>query len=204
MSNNVGQQIGASAKDALGAVSSLALNPVGGLEPAYSALGPARALGAGAALCVIFALVGALGVAIGSERLMMLFGMMMGVEKPNSFTLFLRAFLSMLVLPAAMVGASFGARKVLSGKGPLAADLFTVGAALTPLGIALLLSSFLGVGNYELSMLLMLFAATYLVLMLFAGLTRLGGLTERAAAPAVPIVFVVSLYICKVVFAAMI
>ncbi len=204
MSNNVGQQIGASAKDALGAVSSLALNPVGGLEPAYSALGPARALGAGAALCVIFALVGALGVAIGSERLMMLFGMMMGVEKPNSFTLFLRAFLSMLVLPAAMVGASFGARKVLSGKGPLAADLFTVGAALTPLGIALLLSSFLGVGNYELSMLLMLFAATYFVLMLFAGLTRLGGLTERAAAPAVPIVFVVSLYICKVVFAAMI
>jgi len=135
---------------------------------------------------------------------MMLFGMMMGVEKPNSFTLFLRAFLSMLVLPAAMVGASFGARKVLSGKGPLAADLFTVGAALTPLGIALLLSSFLGVGNYELSMLLMLFAATYFVLMLFAGLTRLGGLTERAAAPAVPIVFVVSLYICKVVFAAMI
>jgi len=204
MSNNVGQQIGASAKDALGAVSSLALNPVGGLESAYSALGPARALGAGAALCVIFALVGALGVAIGSERLMMLFGMMMGVEKPNSFTLFLRAFLSMLVLPAAMVGASFGARKVLSGKGPLAADLFTVGAALTPLGIALLLSSFLGVGNYELSMLLMLFAATYFVLMLFAGLTRLGGLTERAAAPAVPIVFVVSLYICKVVFAAMI
>lgn len=204
MSNNVGQQIGASAKDALGAVSSLALNPVGGLEPAYSALGPARALGAGAALCVIFALVGALGVAIGSERLMMLFGMMMGVEKPNSFTLFLRAFLSMLVLPAAMVGASFGARKVLSGKGPLAADLFTVGAALTPLGIAMLLSSFLGVGNYELSMLLMLFAATYFVLMLFAGLTRLGGLTERAAAPAVPIVFVVSLYICKVVFAAMI
>jgi len=204
MSNNVGQQIGASAKDALGAVSSLALNPVGGLEPAYSALGPARALGAGAALCVIFALVGALGVAIGSERLMMLFGMMMGVEKPNSFTLFLRAFLSMLVLPEAMVGASFGARKVLSGKGPLAADLFTVGAALTPLGIALLLSSFLGVGNYELSMLLMLFAATYFVLMLFAGLTRLGGLTERAAAPAVPIVFVVSLYICKVVFAAMI
>ncbi|PYT36054.1 MAG: hypothetical protein DMF52_08705 [Acidobacteria bacterium] len=204
MSNNVGQQIGASAKDALGAVSSLALNPVGGLEPAYSALGPARALGAGAALCVIFALVGALGVAIGSERLMMLFGMMMGVEKPNSFTLFLRAFISMLVLPAAMVGASFGARKVLSGKGPLAADLFTVGAALTPLGIALLLSSFLGVGNYELSMLLMLFAATYFVLMLFAGLTRLGGLTERAAAPAVPIVFVVSLYICKVVFAAMI
>jgi len=204
MSNNVGQQIGASAKDALGAVSSLALNPVGGLEPAYSALGPARALGAGAALCVIFALVGALGVAIGSERLMMLFGMMMGVEKPNSFTLFLRAFLSMLILPAAMVGASFGARKVLSGKGPLAADLFTVGAALTPLGIALLLSSFLGVGNYELSMLLMLFAATYFVLMLFAGLTRLGGLTERAAAPAVPIVFVVSLYICKVVFAAMI
>jgi hypothetical protein len=132
---------------------------------------------------------------------MMTFGF--GLMESNGFTIFVKTLFSMLVLPAAMVGASFGARKVLSGNGPLAADLFTVGAALTPLGIALLLSSFLGLGNFELSTLLMLFASTYLVLMLFAGLTRLGGLTEKAAAPAVPIVFVVSLYICKVVFSSM-
>jgi len=201
MANNVGEQIGASAKDALGAVSALALNPVGGLSPAYAALGPTRALGAGAALCVIFALLGALGAMIGSERFMMMFGF--GLMESNAFTIFVKTLFSMLVLPAAMVGACFGARKVASGSGPLAADLFTVGAALTPLGIALLLTSFLGLGNYELAMFLMLVASTYLVLMLFAGLTRLGGLTEKAAAPAVPIVFVVSLYICKVVFASM-
>jgi hypothetical protein len=201
MANNVGEQIGASAKDALGAVSSLALNPVGGLSSAYTALGPDRALGAGAALCIIFALMGAIGGAIGSERLMMTFGL--GLMDSNGFTIFLKTFISLLVLPAAMIGASFGSRKVLSGSGPLAADAFTVGAALTPFGVAALLSSFLGVGNYELSMLLMLFAVTYLVLMLFAGLTRLGGLTEKAAAPAVPVIFVISLYICKVVFSAM-
>jgi len=201
MTNNVGEQIGASAKDAFGAVSALALNPVGGLSAAYNALGPTRALGAGAALCIIFALLGALGSAIGSERMMMMFGL--GLMESNSFMIFLKTFFAMLVLPAAMVAACFGSRKVLSGSGPLAADLFTVGAALTPLGIALLLTSFLGLGNYELSMLLMLFASCYLVLMLFAGLTRLGGLTEKAAAPAVPIVFVISLYICKVVLTAM-
>ena len=186
----------------LGALPSLLLNPVGGLSPAYAGLGPDRALGAGLALCVVFAIVSALGTAIGSGQTMMMFGVM-GVGA-NSFTIFLRALIGFLVLPAAMIGASLGARKILSGSGPLAADVFTIGAALTPLGLALLLSSFLGLGNYELSMLLMLFALTYLVLMLFTGLTTLGGLTEKAAAPAVPIVFVLSLYICKVVFAAMI
>ena len=134
--------------------------------------------------------------------MMMMFGMM-GVSS-NSLVIFLRALIGFVVLPAAMIGASLGARKMLSGSGPLAADVFTIGAALTPLGLALLLSSFLGLANYELAMLLMLFAATYLVLMLFTGLTKLGGLTQKAAAPAVPIVFVLSLYICKVVFAAMI
>ena len=186
----------------LGALPSLLLNPVGGLSPAYAGLGPDRALGAGLALCVVFAIVSALGTAIGTGQTMMMFGAM-GFGA-NSFTIFLRALIGFLVLPAAMIGASLGARKILSASGPLAADVFTVGAALTPLGLALLLSSFLGLGNYELSLLLMLFALTYLVLMLFTGLTTLGGLTEKAAAPAVPIVFVLSLYICKVVFAAMI
>jgi hypothetical protein len=201
MANNVGEQIGASAKDALGAVPALALNPVGGLSPAYTALGPIRALGAGAALCVVFALLGALSAAMGSERFMMMFGV--GLMDTNWFGMFLRTFLGLLVLPVAMIAASFGSRKLLSGNGPLAADVFTIGAALTPLGVAILLTSFLGLGNYELSMLLLLFASTYLVLMLFAGLTRVGGLTEKAAAPAVPIVLVVSLYICKVVFSSM-
>ena len=165
----------------LSAVPSLLLNPVGGLAPAYTALGPDRALGAGLALCVVFAIVSALGTAIGSGQAMMMFGMM-GVGA-NSFVVFLRALIGFLVLPAAMIGASLGARKMLSGSGLLAADVFTIGAALTPLGLALLLSSFLGLGNYELSMLLMLFAATYLVLMLFTGLTTLGGLTEKARHP---------------------
>ena len=134
---NVGEQITASAKDALGAVSSLALNPVGGLAPAYTALGPDRALGAGAALCVIFALLGALGGAIGSDRLMMTFGV--GLIEANGFSIFLRTFLSLLILPAAMVGASFGSRKVLSGQGPLGAAFFTIVAALTQMGLAIII-----------------------------------------------------------------
>jgi hypothetical protein len=201
-SSDIGKKIGSSAGDAFASMSAIIMNPVGGLAPAFEKIGADRGLFAGIALGVVFALVAALGTVIGTGQVLSMIGLMMGYGE-SGFGMFIRAFIGFLVLPAAMIAASFGARKVFGGSGPLGADGFTVGAALTPLGIAILLSSLLGVGNYEIAMLLMLFAMTYLVLMLYAGLTRLGGLTERAGAPAVPIVFVVSLYICKVVFSAM-
>jgi hypothetical protein len=71
-----------------------------------------------------------------------------------------------------------------------------------PLGVAMFLASFLH-GSPELGMLLMVFGSSYVVLILFAGLTRIGGVSEKLAAPGVPIIFVVSLYICKVILGAM-
>jgi hypothetical protein len=195
-------QIGSSAKDALNAVTSIITNPVGGLAPSYTSLGPVRALGAGVALCIAFALIVALGVVIGDGTSVVFAFLFMaaGYGVDSTFVLFLKTFLALLVLPAAMIGACFGIRKVLSGNGPLAADAYTVGAALTPFGIGSFLGSILGARNAELGGLLMLFGMTYAVLILYAGFTRVGGLTEKAAAPAVPIAFIISLYICKVVF----
>ena len=202
--SNVGDQIGTSAKDAIGALTSLIVNPVGALAPSYTSLGPTRALGAGIALSVLFALIVALGLVLGegSSGLSFLF-MAVGYGTESKFGLFIRAFVALLMLPGAMIATSYGIRKVLSGNGPVAADAFTVGSALTPLGIASFITSFLGTSAPELGFMLLIVSMSYMVLILYAGFTRLGGLTEKSAAPSVPIAFIISLYICKVVFEAL-
>jgi hypothetical protein len=199
---NAGEQVGSAAKDALSAVTSLITNPVGGLQSGYNALGATRAQAAGAALCVLFAIVAPLGVLINGPNLFMIVGMGMGFYAESNFGVFIRVVLAMLILAAAMIAASLGVRKAGGSQAPLAADIYGVGAALTPLGLAMFVASFLS-GSPELATLLMVFASCYVVLILFAGLTRIGGVSEKLAAPGVPIVFVVSLYVCKVILGAM-
>jgi len=200
--SSAGEQAGAAAKDALSAVTSLITNPVGGLQPGYNALGPGRAQAAGAALCVLFAIVAPLGVLINGPDVFGLLGLGLGLYAESNFGVFIRVVLAMLILAAAMVGANMGMRKVGGSQAPLAVDLYSIGGALTPLGVAMFLASFLH-GSPELGMLLMVFGSSYVVLILFAGLTRIGGVSEKLAAPGVPIIFVVSLYICKVILGAM-
>ncbi len=201
MSGDLGNQIGASGRDALGAITTLALNPVGGLAPAFEALGPARALSAGLALCAAFAIVATIGVSLGASRAFAMLGLWM--DSGPGFTFYLKAFVAFLVLPAAFIGVSLGLRKVLGGKAPLAADAFTTGAALTPLAVAIVLTALLGAANLEIATVLILFALSYLILILYAGLTRLGGVSERAAAPAVPVLLILAGWVCKVIFGAM-
>ncbi|HEX5069471.1 MAG TPA: hypothetical protein VFV78_04580 [Vicinamibacterales bacterium] len=199
---NAGEQVGSAAKDAVSAVTSLLTNPVGALQAGYNALGPARAQAAGAALCVMFAIIAPLGVLINGPDVFALLGLGLGLYAESNFGIFIRVVLAMLILAAAMIAASLGVRKVASSQAPIAADIYGVGAALTPLGLGMFLSSFLH-GSPELGMLLMVFASCYVVLILFAAFTRIGGVSEKIAAPGVPAVFVVSLYICKVILGAM-
>jgi hypothetical protein len=56
--------------------------------------------------------------------------------------------------------------------------------------------------NFELILLLLAFALIYQVLMLYAGLTAVGELTPKAAAPAVPILLLLSAYVTKVILVA--
>lgn len=201
MSGDLGNQIGASGKDALGAITTLALNPVGGLAQAFEGLGAKRALGAGLVLCVAFSVVATIGASLGANRM---FGMMgLGMDSGPGFTFYLKTLLAFLVLPAAFIAVSLGLRKILGGKAPLAADVFTTGVALTPLAVATLLASLLGAANFEIATVLFLFAVSYLILILYAGLTRLGGVSERAAAPAVPVLLILAGWVCKVIFGAM-
>lgn len=196
---HLGEQVKASSRDAASALQALARDPVSGMVTSWQALGPGRAQAAGIALGAAFALAAAIGLTIGSRRL---FGGFLGFYGGGAATFF-KLFLAMLVPPAAIAACAYGIRRLL-GSGPsFAADMFTAGAALAPLGVSLLLSGLLGGANFEVVALLLLFAFVYLVLMLYRGLTSIGGLSERLGPPAVPVLIALSAWLTKVIIAAL-
>ena len=101
------------------------------------------------------------------------------------------------------VGASALARAIFHGKGRLAGDVYTAGAVLLPTGLLVLLSSLLGVANVEVIAILFLFALTYSILILYAGCSRIGCISEAGAAPAVPIILLLSAWITKIIVTAL-
>ena len=202
---SIGSQIKASSKDAASVLKQLLKDPVGGLAVAYATLGNQRAMSAGLVLCLAFALAAAGGITMGAGRW---FGQLYrltggAMSGPGSFSGFLQLALQFFVIPAAIAAVGYGIRRVVGASPPLAADVFTAGAALAPLGLATLLAGLLGVGNLEVILVLILVAVSYLVLMLFSGFTRAGGMTETAGAPAVPVSILLAGWLASVVFRAM-
>jgi hypothetical protein len=55
----------------------------------------------------------------------------------------------------------------------------------------------------EVILVLSLFALTYSILMLYAGCSRIGGISEAGAAPAVPIILLLSAWITKIIVTAL-
>lgn len=194
----VRDQVVTSSRDAARALRALAIDPVSGLPAAYSELGE-RAVGAGVALCLFFAVGTAIGLNLAVKKIP--FASMLGSGLGGAS--FVKLAIAALIVPSALAIACFALRKVLAAPAGIGADIFTAGAALAPLGAATLISGLIGIANGEVIALLMLCALTYLVLMLYTGLTRAGGLRERAAAPAVPIVIVVAGWLSKVVALAL-
>lgn len=195
----IGKAVSTASHDAFGALRKLSVDPVGGLPEAYASLGPDRARAAGAALCVGFALLTTLGVLVGAKRLLP-DGIPLG---GSGLADVLKTFLVLLVLPAAFAAASFATRKVLRAAPPISADLMTAGAALIPSGAATVAAGLLGLGNLEIVLALYLFALCYLVLLLYGGLTGIGGVASRVAVPAVPLLILAAGWIAKVVIAAL-
>jgi hypothetical protein len=73
---------------------------------------------------------------------------------------------------------------------------------ILPSGLFVLLGSVVGVANFEVIAILFLFAATYTVLILYAGCSRICGIPEPVVAPAVPVILLISLWITKVLVTA--
>ena len=193
-------QLIASLRDAAATLARLARDPVGDLSGTYSSLGPVRARNTGIALSAGFSIATTIALWFGAQRWL---GGYVGFGYSTGPGGVAKLLLAMLVPPAALAAASYAIRRLLAPAAPLAVDLFVAGTAIAPLGLATLLASVLGAANLEVAILLYLFGLCYLVLMLFAGLTRIGGLREPAGAPAVPVLIVLAGWLSKVCFAAL-
>jgi len=179
--------------DAWEVVRSVALDPVGQLAPSYQRLPPERALAAGAILCVASALACTIGAASGVQSVMG--GFMSFGGGGRSASVFVQALFACVLFAAVMIGASFGVRRAQSNPAPLAADVFTVGVALLPLGFALLLGGLLGA--WQLVAILSLLAFTCLVLVLHTGFTAICSLPSRTSTPAVALMIAVGLWVTQ-------
>lgn len=184
-------KVKAASRDATAAFKTFATNPVGGLPAAFDNLGPARAVGVG----VVFAVVSIFSMFIGIYIALPAF------SKPDigdsiKFMFFGTVpFLSLLAAAAAT-------RKIFGGKGSYHGDCFIAGAALLPFGLLILLTSLLGIANLEIAILLFVFALCYGILMLYTGITRISQISESRAAFAVPIMIIVSFWLTKIIFGA--
>jgi hypothetical protein len=189
----VTDKVKAASKDTLQAFLKFATDPVGGLSVAYQSLGSARALSVGISFGIVFSIC----VLLGSLRLIPDFA------RPPGAGGFFRLLVSASVPFPSLVGAGALARLVSRGKGGLSNDCFVAGASLLPFGFAILLSSVLGAGNMELIGALTVFALCLTVLMLFAGCTRISGMSERLATIVVPLMLLLSGWLSKVIYSAM-
>ena len=180
----------AASKDALHAFKIFALDPVGGLSASYASLGQTRALNAGIAFGVVFAICLFVSAYIAHVR-------------PHGFGEFLKYLICAFVPFLGMAGAAFVGRKAFRGEGTFAVDAFVSGAALLPFALAVVASGILGFGNVEVIAILGVFAATLTILMLFTGFTRIAKISERGATLAVPLVLLVCVWLSKIIYASL-
>jgi hypothetical protein len=185
---DVGRAIKEASSDALQAIRQVAADPIAGLATSFAALGERRGRSAGVAFGVAFALL----TAFAGEYAVSKLGAEAGVKA--LFALFVTA----LVPFVAIAATSTGARKVFGGTGTAGADIFTAGIALQPMGIFFVLAAVLGTGNFEVIALLLLFAWTYMLCILFTGSTRLAGVPERFAPLVVSVMLLAAMWLTKI------
>jgi hypothetical protein len=182
----------AASRSALTAFKLFANNPVGGLPSAFENLDKRGARDVGIVFSVIFALC----IVVGTYMALPSWG------KPN-----IQGVFGLLILgavpPAAVAGVSALARKLFNSEGSFESDLFIAGASLLPVAVGVFLIGVLGMGSVEVVAILAGFSGCYTILMLYSGCTKISKVTEAKAAVTVPVMLLVSAWLCKVVFSPM-
>jgi len=202
----VAQTVNMASRDALQAFRTFMRNPVGGLSASFERLGPQQAT----AVAIVFLAVFDVMVVVGIYMLVrsalgpyLSLAEEFGSSVIDGTTVF-KLLLSGLVPFISLIAASAAARMIFRGRGSYVGDAFIGGAALLPTGIAVLLSGFLGIANLEVIAALIVFALCYTVLILYSGCTKISGLSEDAAAIAVPVMVLISVWLSKIIFTAVI
>lgn len=176
------------ARDAVLAVKMLLRDPANGQVDAIKAMGDSRALNSGLALGAAFvAAVWWLLAKGGSHPFSEHIKIVIGSGIP-----FVAVALALIIINAIF-------RTGINWKH----IVFTAGVALLPAALGIAVSSFLGFANIEIMVAADLFCITTMIMMLNAALTTVLKISSRLALVLIPIVIISSLYICKVIYVAM-
>jgi hypothetical protein len=189
------EQVKDAMNDAWATLKSLGIDPVGGLLNSYKSLGEARSVGVGVAFGIVFAL--CFVFIINRTPLAQFYREIAG------FGGFIKLLIVGFTPFVSLSLACFAGQKVGQGKAGFSSNLFIAGVALLPLGLVSLISSILGFGNLEVTLVLATISVCITVMVLFAGLTRIGELTDKAASYIVPIMLLLSAWIAKVILTMM-
>jgi hypothetical protein len=173
--------------DALFTFKSFALNPTGGLLPAFASLNKQQAIAVG----IVFAAIANLCFIVVSY-----------VSWRDSFNalLILRLIIVGLVPFVSLAVVSAIARGIFRSNGSLAGDFFLAGASLLPLSFLLLLSSISSFLPPIIMPILSVFVGCYTILTLYSGCTQISNLSEKATAFIVPVMLLVSGWLSNFAF----
>lgn len=170
----------------------LLLNPTEEIRNAFDNLGNNRALGLGVGCGFLFSIAFAVNV----SRPFSKFGESVSVD------LFLN-FLGLAFVPFVCLSLACAlARLVFGEPGSVSGDAYVSGMAIMPFSCALILSIPLGIGNFEVVVILQVFALCLSMLILFFGLHRVSGMKERCALFCVPLTLIGSLWLAKIIYVA--
>lgn len=197
----------AGVQDAWTASKRLILNPVGGIGEAYESLGNDRAFVVGIVfavlfdLCVLFAAykafsaMGAFDSRGGFDDLP---HAARGHHTSNESAAPLVKFALVAAVPLVSIAlATLVFRKVVGAAGSFKGDVFVAGASLLPLGLGTVLVSLIGLQNFQVVIGIGVFSLCIVVLVLYAGLTKVAKIPEHVASWGVPATVIIAAWILK-------
>jgi hypothetical protein len=201
LSQQLKSEVKARSLDAWQGVKLFAKSPVGGLPESFAMFDDQRAIQVGVVFAIVYEAALLLGALVFKSKAASLVGGIFPIGELTAAQMFKVLFLG-LVPFASLIGACALARAIFHGEGRFAGDVYTAGAVLLPSGFLVLAASLLGAANFEVIMILLLFALTYSILILYSGCSRIASISEAGAAPAVPIILLLSAWITKIIVAA--
>lgn len=175
--------------DALFTFKSFALNPTGGLLPAFASLNKQQAIAVG----ILFAAIANLCFIV------VTYGSVSWLDSFNAL-LILRLIIVGLVPFVTLAVVSAIARGIFRSNGSLAGDFFLAGASLLPLSFLLLLSTISSFLPSMIMPILSVFVGSYTILTLYSGCTQISNLSEKATAFIVPVMLLVSGWLSNFAF----
>jgi hypothetical protein len=169
------------------AFKSFALNPTGGLLPAFASLDKHQATSVGVLFAAVANFCFVSGIYLGWRDLL------------NDLSIYKLILVG--VVPFVSLSIVSGiARGIFGRNGSLAGDIFLAGASLLPVSFLILISSISKFLPSNTLPILSVFVSCYTILMLYSGCTQISNLPEKAAVFVVPVMLIVSGWLSYFIF----